>query len=114
MNKKFLIAIIVILAVVLAAGFFTYKYLNQIKDTGTENFLGGANIENPADQTEIPQAQIEADGIQVEGSNAGGGLSICFDKCGDSICQKSDPDCRENSLNCICPETPQECPQDCK
>jgi len=96
MNKKLLIAIIVILAVVLVAGFFAYKYLNP--------------AEQPAEQPEIPQAQIEVGGTQKNG----GGLSICLDKCGDNICQKSDPDCKANSLNCICPETVQECPQDCK
>ena len=100
MNKKLLIAIIVILAVVLVAGFFAYKYLNPADQPA----------EQSAEQPEIPQAQIEVGGTQKNG----GGLSICLDKCGDNICQKSDPDCKANSLNCICPETVQECPQDCK
>ncbi|MEK7080435.1 MAG: hypothetical protein AAB925_01205 [Patescibacteria group bacterium] len=94
MNKKFLIAIILILAVVLVAGFFAYKYLGQVNSADTEN---------------LP-VQIEAGGTQPDG----GGLSICFDKCGDNVCQKTDPNCKDNSMNCICLETSQECPQDCK
>jgi len=128
MNKFFLITIIVILAVVLAAGFFGFKYLNQIKQVETQNSLGGANIENPAEQktnigaenqnsqTQTPQVQIQAGGIQTEENSGGGSLSVCLDKCGDGICQKTDSECAKtnSNLNCVCAETPQDCPQDCK
>ncbi len=114
MDKKNLIILIVIAAIVLVAGFFVFKYLGQTKGIDTQNSLGGANVENSADQAEIPKTQIETGGIQVEGGNIKGGLIVCLDKCGDNICQKTDPNCKENSMNCICPETHQECPQDCK
>lgn len=50
---------------------------------------------------------------KIEGGDSGGFLTICADKCGDGVCQETDADC-DNNLNCICQETSQECPQDCK
>ena len=47
--------------------------------------------------------------------NSNGGLTVCLDQCGNGICEQSDPNCgKENSLNCICLESKQDCPQDCK
>ena len=55
---------------------------------------------------------LESSGITVEGEGSGG-LVACRDLCDDGICQKTDPQCKYD-LNCICAETPQDCPADCK
>ncbi len=101
MNKKNLLVIIILAAAVVIAGFFAFLYMNQSKNAGVENSVGGTSVEQQNTSENTPAAQV------------GGGLTVCLDKCGDGICQKSDPDCKD-SMNCICPETPQECPQDCK
>jgi len=125
-DKKVLIISIVALVIVLLAGLFVFRYLSQIKGTDMQNSLQGASVENSVEeksnaggdnqgnQTEVPQVQIQADGIQSQGGNNGGGLTVCLDKCGDGTCQETDPNCTDKSINCICPETIQECPQDCK
>ncbi len=115
MNKKVLIVSIVFLAVLLIAGFFFYKYLNQLPES-VENSNEGASTENlSGDQNDnVPQFQIEEGGIGVQAENGGGSLTVCLDKCGDTICQETDMECEgEGNLNCVCPETPEECPQDC-
>jgi hypothetical protein len=100
-DKKVL-TIIIILLVILLAIFCFYKYMaNQKLDV--RSTAGGVNIEN---------IEIEQGGAQIEGGDAGG-LTICLDKCGDGLCQKTDPQC-QNSLNCICPESNEDCPQDCQ
>jgi len=109
MDKKILFFIIlIIIAAVAAAGVFVFKYLNQ----GSGETSTSAGQKNPLEQT----PQVQMGGVQVEGENGqnnAGGLIICLDKCGDGVCQKSDPDCTD-SMNCICPETAEECQQDCK
>ncbi|TSC94499.1 MAG: hypothetical protein CEN87_468 [Parcubacteria group bacterium Licking1014_1] len=94
-DKKVLITLIIVLAVILLVSFFAYKYFKEIKIT-VEDSAGGANIEAPEIEIE-PQP----------------GLFICADKCGDGLCQTSDPECKDN-MNCVCPETKEECPEDCK
>jgi flagellar basal body-associated protein FliL len=116
-DKKILIALIVILAVILIAGFFVYQYFNNI-DFNVENSIGGTNTENVSQQLNkntkdnTPQVQVTADGIRAEGASGEGTIIVCSDKCGDGICQITEPEC--NDLNCACFESVQECPQDCK
>ena len=113
-DKKILIVLILVLAVILIAGFLFYKYLNQLPES-VKNSNDGASTENlSGDQNNnVPQFQIEQGGIGAQGENGGGSLTVCSDKCGDNICQKTDPECEDNSLNCVCPETVEDCPQDC-
>lgn len=106
--KKILIISVIVIVVVLAAGFFVFKFLTQ-----PENLIQTEQPNNQNNTEEVPQVQLEVGGVQTEGENNQGGLIICSDKCGDGVCQKSDPECKDN-MNCICPETPQDCPQDCK
>jgi hypothetical protein len=88
MSKKILL-VILFLILFLMVGFLVYKYVSQHSEEEV----------NGADQ-----------------GNGSTGLFICADKCGDGVCQTSDPNCGESdsNLNCICPETQQECPQDCQ
>ena len=96
MEKKILIiSIVIIIAALGAAGFFAYV---QNSISGTDN---------------APQVQVQAEGAVTQSDNGAGMLLVCVDKCGDGVCQKSDPECKDN-LNCVCLETPQDCPQDCK
>ena len=112
MNKNNLIISAVLLAVVLVAGFFAYQYFTGAK-IENNNPSDGQN-QHSAEVTPGDNSIIE-NPVQIEADTGGGGLTICMDKCGDNVCQKSDPDCdTKKSMNCICPETPQDCPQDCK
>lgn len=109
-DKKVLIILVVALVIILLAGFAVYKYF-----VGAKTEAPAADNNSIQNNNSQPQVQIQAGGIQIEGDNGGGTLSVCMDKCGDGICQKTDPNCGEgDNLNCICPETLQECPQDCK
>jgi len=118
-DKKVLIILIVFLIVVLFAGFFVFKYLKEIKTT-VQDSLGGTNTEESGQQdnnselspNEEEQSSIDTLSPQIE-IESQPGLSICADKCGDGVCQASDPECK-NSMNCVCPETKQDCPSDCK
>jgi len=118
-DKKILLILVAVILLLLLAGFLIYWYIS-IPATGAYNLTGGVQTENTSNNqnkptTNTPQIQIQAGGVQVQGENGGGSLSVCLDKCGDGICQKTDPNCgKDNNLNCICPETPQECPQDCR
>lgn len=60
-----------------------------------------------------PEVKLENTGIEIQGGG-GGSLTICADKCGDNICQSTVPECKAGSPNCICVETKNDCPQDCK
>jgi hypothetical protein len=110
MNKKFLIASIIVLAVILVAGLLAYKYIGLAPKV--ENSLGGAEIESPAQEQTISTPQTSTQ----SGTQNVGSLTICVDKCGDGACQVADTECgkNDNNLNCICPESPQDCPEDCK
>ena len=116
-DKKVLIVSGAIIVAILLVVFAVYKY-SANSGTEVQNITGGAQteVQSPTDQSSnIPQVQIEAGGIQTEGGSGQGMLTVCMDKCGDGVCQETDPNCGENSnLNCVCPETPQECPQDCE
>lgn len=113
-DKKVLTILIIALIVILVSTFLIYKYISSSK-TGVENTAGGVNTEEQKNQENLltPQIEIEAEAVTGD-SSSGGMLIVCLDKCGDSICQKIDEKCQSQSLNCICPETKEECPQDCK
>lgn len=115
MNKKNLIILAVFSAVILVAGFLAYQYFAGTK-TENNNPSNGQNQQNtevtPGDESII---EDNAQSVQIEADTGGGGLIICSDKCGDNVCQQPDPDCdMQKSMNCTCPETPQDCPQDCR
>ena len=80
-----------------------------------ENSNDAANTENLLENQDnnVPQFQIEEGGIQAQGENGGGGLTVCLDKCGDNVCQEAEECADESSLNCVCLENAEECPQDC-
>jgi hypothetical protein len=117
-DKKFLMILIAILVVFLFAGYFVFKYTKKIETT-VQDSIGGANTEESGqtdEKTELPldeeNAPVEILSPQIE-IESQPGLFICVDKCGDKICQASDSECKDN-LNCICPETKQDCPSDCQ
>ncbi len=91
MDKKFLIILVAVLVVILLLGIAAYRYLIADK----------ANIQN----------SVGGIGTEIE-TQPQTGLFICADKCGDGVCQAPDPECK--SMNCVCLENQQECPQDCK
>lgn len=114
MNKKFLIIVIIItVAVVVLAGVW---FLFQAKENPP---AGGQPAENSQPKNNI-QAEVPAEipeggaGIEINNESNKGVLLICVDKCGDQICQKSDPNCDFNTLGCTCSETAEDCPQDCR
>jgi hypothetical protein len=112
MGKKFFTIILIILVIILIGGFFLFKNFNN--NSGVENSLGGINTESLNNENEsqnetVPQIQVEA-----EGQTGQGELLICVDECGNGICQEPDSDCGKDGIyNCICPENPEICPQDC-
>lgn len=109
MDKKILITIIFVLVIILIAGYFGYQYFSNM-GTKVDNAVGETNIEN-----NTPQVEVTTEGVKAEATNGGGTLTICVDKCGDNICQTTDIECsKDNDLNCVCLESLQECPQDCK
>lgn len=92
-DKKILIWLVIASVVILLLGLAIYRYTKE-KGVKVQDSIGG---------------------IGTEAQQGGGTLTVCVDKCGDGICQKTDPNCDvNNNLNCPCPETLQECPQDCK
>lgn len=106
-DKKILIILSVILIVVLVAGFFVYKYLKDVEKI-VQNNEEEVITETPEQGQEQPP--VDLGNVQIETQP---GLTICADKCGDGICQASDPEC-EDSMNCTCVETKADCPGDCK
>ena len=115
MNKKILIgAIVLVIIVLFLLGIFVFKNYFQ-KQNITQNPINTQNTEQPSVNNDIPSIQIETQGgtINTQGASGQGGLIVCMDKCGDGICQKTDPNCKDGSA-CICPETNNDCPKDCK
>ncbi len=113
-DKKILVILIIVIAVILFVGIGIYKYMprNPVK---VQNMSGGAQTEQNESAVNDPKTQTYAQGNQAQGDIGGGILSICVSKCGDGVCQKTDPNCgKNNNLNCICLETTQNCPGDCK
>ena len=121
-DKRILIILIVALVVILLIGFIVYQYM-FFPAGKVQNLTGGEQTEEKSNDVsgdqgkpiiDAPQVQIQAGDVQAQGDSGGGTFSICLDKCEDGICQKIDSNCGEDDISCICPETPQECPQDCK
>ncbi|MCX6724375.1 MAG: hypothetical protein NT155_04415 [Candidatus Staskawiczbacteria bacterium] len=113
-DKKVLLTLIVALVAILLSGFIIYKYtVNPAPVVKVQNLTGGAKTDSKSSPKPIVDAPTVE--IQAQGGSGAGFLSICLDRCGDGTCQKTDPNCgKKDNLNCICPETHQECPQDCK
>ncbi len=120
--KKILIILIILLLVVLAAGFFIYK---NLIGNSVVNYSEGSALKTQGEQTQeiqqnsslqniVPQNQDSSVSIKAEGQNGGGTLTVCLDKCGDGICQTVDKNCTGDSFSCVCKETKEECPKDCK
>lgn len=125
-SKKIIIASVIAVILLAVAGFFYYQfYLGKnpapvanenanVKNTDTTQ----QNIDTqtaPSANQDTPSAKLEAGGtFKAEGTNGGGMLLICEDRCGDGVCENKAEDCSANTLKCVCPETPQDCSQDCK
>lgn len=111
-NKKILITVVIVCAL-LVVGFFAFSYVNQPKSDVQDNNTTSIQEEIQQENTQDSQVQFGSDSPSVEIETVQeGGLLVCADKCGDGICQESKNKC--DSLNCICLEDKQECPQDCK
>jgi hypothetical protein len=113
MDKKFLAISLIVIVLILLAGFGIYQYIAG-STANVQNSAGGAQTENNA-VINTPQIQIQAGGIEAQGESDGGSLTICMDQCGNGVCQQTNTTCSgDNNLNCICQENVQDCPQDCK
>ncbi len=111
-SKKVLIISIIVLILVLGFGFLFYKSIfNKVYKTEIPTQQNTIINDKPQQK---PEVQFQTQSIKAQGTNGGGTLTVCLDKCGDGICQKTDPNCKSGDLNCICLETPKECPQDCR
>ncbi len=118
LDFKILIILIVVLALIFLLGVGVYRYLMK-NGNEIQNSAGGANTEMQSSDQDLSGQDLEqknnvpennAPEVKIETKP---GLFICVDKCGDGICQTSDPECKD-SMNCLCLENQQECPQDCK
>lgn len=109
MEKRLITSIIAVVAVLIIG---TIIYSAMAKPAGYVN--NSNNIENSAvpSASPNPSTNISVE-VKTDGNNSGG-LLICADQCGDGICQEKDLSCKEGNLNCICPETKDDCPKDCK
>lgn len=105
MNKKITIAIIILAGIIILATALGYMYWYK-KPAVPQQTETAENSQNPVLQEQLP--------IITSAPAKQGGLVICSDKCGDGICQTEDLQCQGGDLNCICSETRQDCPQDCK
>lgn len=102
MNKKIILILIITFAVFFIAGVLIFQYINKIDSAENRSADAVENLESNQSSMEKTEP--------VEKPK--GSLSICMDKCGDGICQISNEDCGE--IDCICLETPQDCPKDCQ
>jgi len=112
-DKKVLIWLVIALVVILLIGIGIFRYISK-SGIEVQDSAGGIKTEALGTDNNTSQLQIQAGDVQVEGNNGGGTLTVCADECGDGVCQKDNICDVNNNLNCICSETPQECPQDCK
>lgn len=111
-NKKILIAVLIIL--ILVGSFVLYKY-TFYNGFGTkiplkQEIMGEGNEQRPQENN------VQNQGVEViydQGASGKGALTVCLDECGDGVCKKMDLNCKSGDLNCVCLETPKECPQDC-
>lgn len=121
LDKKILIILIVVSAVILVAGYFVYKYSREVEKI-VQNNEDEAIIETQGEQATTPETILPGLGQEQPSVNLGNpqieiqpqpGLTVCVDQCGDGICQPAGTIC-DNDLNCICAETKADCPGDCK
>lgn len=115
-DKKILIILIIVLIAFLVAGYFVFKYTKEIR-TRTQDLSDGANTEEEQSEKTEPSLDEENSAVEIEypriEADPESGLFICVDQCGDKVCQTSDTECKDN-INCICPETKEDCPSDCQ
>ena len=120
MSKKSVTIIVVLIVLTAAIAFVVYEYMTA----GTAKSLQNGNQANQA--LEIPaelknekpisqkNATVQVGGIKAQGSSGQGTLIICSDTCGDGVCSNAVPVCKEGDFNCICAESHESCPVDCK
>ena len=112
MNKNFLIISIVVVVLLVIGGFLAYNYIFQKNETNLD-FIESKNTQNQTNNSN--DANVGIDGIELKtSSEVNEGLIICSDKCGDGVCQNKNSMCEDGSLNCICIESPLDCPTDCR
>ena len=114
MDKKILYTIGAIIIILIVAGVAYFMYWNnQGSNVPLNNAVSNTESSNTATQTQ--PTTVDA-GVTIKSVNSGtsGSITVCSDKCGDNICQKTDTSCTPGSLNCICAESHQDCPADCK
>lgn len=117
-TKKQIITLVILIGVVLLGGFAVYYFM----PTANEDAQNTENAENQdTPDTQVvnplvppPSVQLESGGITAEGTSGESMLIACVDSCGDGVCKNTGPDCNANTLNCVCPENPQSCPEDCR
>jgi len=90
-DKKVLVTLFILILALILVGFFVYK-----------------QIANP-----LP-VELKSGDVEFQSETGSGTLTVCTYECGNGLCQIDDPVCLDDSLSCICPETPENCPQDCQ
>lgn len=111
MNKKFLIISSAAIIVILIGGFFAFGNFKTVKAPEQNVETIPQNTEVP--ENSLPEVKIEPPEIITETPNPQPGFYVCKDECGDGICQPAGTVCKDQ-LSCICAETAQDCPQDCR
>ncbi|OGZ64579.1 MAG: hypothetical protein A3A98_03425 [Candidatus Staskawiczbacteria bacterium RIFCSPLOWO2_01_FULL_40_39] len=114
-NKRVLIIGAISLVAFLAIGLAFYLYLFSAKPEAEDTNIGHVEIPSEDEDSNASPSESGIEIIEKEGSPKGG-LTICADKCGNGICENKEEDlkCKDGSPNCVCPESLQVCPQDCK
>ncbi len=110
MKKNIIILTVVVILVIIAS---LVWYFTMPKFSGQLNPSPSVEASSTPSPSPSPSPTSGAS-IQIKTEGNVGSLLICSDQCGDGICQKTDPNCKNGNLNCICPETKDNCSQDCK
>jgi len=107
MNKKLIFSLIILILVLVAGGIGAYQYFQN------QPILQESGQQQNQDSNDSPQVEVVDPNIEFGGSG-GGQLTICKDECGNGVCQmQAEAEACESGINCICAETPKECPVDC-